>query len=63
MPLSTSAIAELHWWLKYLKNAKQSLQDILVDSTIQTDASEQGWGADGKRKERKTILMFREKPY
>ena len=56
MPLSTSAIAELHWWLKYLKNAKQSLQDILVDSTIQTDASEQG-------KERKTILMFREKPY
>ena len=23
--LSTSAIAELHWWLKHLKNANQSL--------------------------------------
>ena len=45
MPLSTSAIAELHWWLKHLKNANQSLQDIPVDCTIQTDASEQGWGA------------------
>ena len=39
MPLSTSAIAELHCWLK------QSLQDTPVDCTIQTDASEQGWGA------------------
>ena len=40
MPLSTSAITELHWWLKHLKNASQSLQDISVDCTIQTDASE-----------------------
>ena len=31
MPLSTSAIAELHWWLKHLKNANQSVQDIPVD--------------------------------
>ena len=45
VPLSTSAIAELHWWLKHLKNANQSLQDIPVDGTIQTGASEQGWGA------------------
>ena len=45
MSLSTSAITNLHWWLKHLKNANQSLQDIPVDCTIQTDASEQGWGA------------------
>ena len=45
MPLSTSAIAELHWWLKHLKNANQSLQDIPIDCAIQTDASEHGWGA------------------
>ena len=46
MPLSTSAIVELHWWLKQLKNANQSLQDMPIDDyTIQTDASEQGWGA------------------
>ena len=44
MPLSTSAIAESDWWLKYLKNANQSLQDIPVDSAVQTDASEQVWG-------------------
>ena len=31
--------------VKHLKNANQSLQDIPVDCTIQTDASEQGWGA------------------
>ena len=40
MSLSISAIAELEWWLKHLKNANQSLQDIPVDCTIQTDASE-----------------------
>ena len=45
MPLSPSAISELHWWLKHFKNANQSLQDIPVDCTIQTYASEQGWGA------------------
>ena len=45
MSLSTSAIAELHWWLKHFKNGNQSLQDVPVDCTIQTDASEQGWGA------------------
>ena len=45
MPLSTSAIAELHWWLKHLRNENQSLQDIPVDCTTQTDASEQGWDA------------------
>ena len=45
MPLSTSAIAELYWWLKHLKNANQSLQDKPIGCTIQTDASEQGWGA------------------
>ena len=39
--LSTSAIAELQWWLKYLKIANQSLQDIPIDCTIQTDTSEQ----------------------
>ena len=47
MSLSFSAIAELHWWLKYLKNASKSLQDIQADCTIQTDASEQGQGATG----------------
>ena len=41
MPLNTSAIAELHWWLKHLKNANQSLQDIAIDCTIQTDGSTQ----------------------
>ena len=45
MTLSTSAIAELHWRLKHLKNANQSLQYIPYDCTIQTYASEQGWGA------------------
>ena len=45
MPLSTSAIAELYWWLKHLKNANQSLQDIPIDCTIQTEASKQGWSA------------------
>ena len=45
MLLSTSAIAELDWWLKHLKNANQLLQDIPIDCTIQTAASEQGWGA------------------
>ena len=44
MPLSTSAIAESDRCLKHHKNANQSLQDIPVDSTVQTDASEQGWG-------------------
>ena len=42
MPMSTLAIAELHWWLKHLTNANQPLQGILVDYT---DASKQGWGA------------------
>ena len=41
MPLSTSAIAELHWWLKHLKKANKSLQDKPVDCIIQTNASEQ----------------------
>ena len=41
MPLSTSAISELHWWLKHLKNANQSLQDILVVCTIKTDCTTQ----------------------
>ena len=66
MPLSISAIAELHWWLKHLKNANQSLQDIPIDCTIQTDASE----SDGVRQMeilqlvadgvlwRETILIF-----
>ena len=66
MPLSISAIAELHWWLKHLKNANQSLQDIPIDCTIQTDASER----DGVRQMeilqlvadgvlwRETILIF-----
>ena len=45
MPLSTSAIVKLHWWLKHLKNANQSLQDIPVDCTSQTEASKQEWGA------------------
>ena len=45
IPLSTSAIVELHWWLKHLKNANQSMQDIPVGCTTQTDVSEQGWGA------------------
>ena len=45
MPVSSSVIAKLHWWLKHLKNANQSWQDIPVDCRIQTDASEQGWGA------------------
>ena len=45
MPLSTSAIAKLHCWLKHLKNANQSLQDIPVDCTSQTEASKQEWGA------------------
>ena len=39
MPLSTSAISELHLWLKHLKNANQSLQDIPVDCTITTDCT------------------------
>ena len=45
MSLSTSAIADLHWWLKHLKNTNQPLQDIPVDCTIQADTSEQGLGA------------------
>ena len=39
--MSTSAITELRLWLKHLKNANSSLQDIPVACTIQTDASEQ----------------------
>ena len=35
MSLSTSAIADLHCWLKHLKNTNQSFQDIPVDCTIQ----------------------------
>ena len=45
MPLSTSAIAELHRWLKHFKNANKSLQDKPVNCTIQTNASEQTWHA------------------
>ena len=46
MPLSTSAIAELYWLLKHLKNVNvKTPQDIPVDCTIQADISEQRWGA------------------
>ena len=45
MSLSSSAIADLHWWLEHLKNTNQPFQDIPVDCTIQADTSEQGLGA------------------
>ena len=66
MSLSTSAITNLHWWLKHLKNANQSLQDIPVDCTIQAHTSDQGWVLQigilqlvaGGALWRETIFMF-----
>lgn len=35
---------QLRWWLKHLKNANKSLQDLPVNCKIQADASEQRQG-------------------
>ena len=44
MCLSTSAVAELEWWVNHLPTSFHFIQAPVIDCTISSDASLTGWG-------------------